>query len=115
MDVDKIGSELFKVGELYRLIIHECSALATWRDCTTDDGLVVVLYIQLLERLLQAESGNVELSLHNARARVILYGCAIVLGSEQQRQSTHQNRLTGSRLTRNNVERGVELDFEVLD
>ena len=115
MDVDKVGSELFQVGELYRLIIHECSALAAWRDCTTDDCLVVVLYVQLLERLLQAESGNVELSLHNARARVILYGCAIILGSEQQRQSTHQNRLTSSCFARDDIERGVELDFEVLD
>ena len=115
MDVDKVGTQLLQVGKLYRLVVHESAALATWRDCTANDCFVVVVDIQLLERLLQTESCDVELALNHAGTRVILDSCAIVLGSEQQRQSAHQNRLSGSRFARDDIERGVELDFEVLD
>ena len=115
MDIDEVGSQLLQFGKLHRLVVHKCTTLAAWRDGTTNDCFVVVLDVELGKSLLQAEPLDVELTLDNARTSVILYGCAIVLGSEQQRQSTHQNRLSGSRLTRNNIERGVELDFEVLD
>ena len=115
MDVDEVGTKLLEVGKLHRLVVDKGATLATWRDGATDDGVVVVVDVQLGKDLFEAEVGDIELSLHYAGTRAILYGCAVVLGSEQQRQCTHQNRLSGSRLTRDDVERGVELDFEVLD
>ena len=114
MDVYEVGSELLQVGELYRLVIHKGTTLTAWRYGTADNGLGVVLDIQLCKCPFESEVGDVEFALHNAGTRVVLDCCAVVLGSEQQRQGTHQNRLSGTGLARDDIERGVELDFEVL-
>ena len=74
-----------------------------------------VVEVVLGEKRFQAASREVEGPLHRAVARCVLHRLPVVLGSEQQAQRAEQNGFSGPGLTRDDVQVGAQLHFELVD
>ena len=75
-------------------------------------GVVEVVFV---EERLQVAPREVENPLDRAVARRVLHRRTVVLGPQQQPESSEQDGFSGARLTRDDVQTGVQLHFELVD
>ena len=113
--VDQAGAEFAQLRELDRNVVDEGAALAGRGYHARNVRFGSIVEVVLVEERLHTAARKVESTLDHAVARRVFHGRAVVLGSEQQAQSTEQDGFAGSRLTRDDVQVRVQLHFELFD
>lgn len=79
------------------------------------DGFVGIVQVVGLEKGAQTVGGDVEHPFDHAVALRVAQRSTLVLVAQQQPQRPQQDRLSGARLTRDDVQAGIEFDFERID
>ena len=115
MDVDQPFAQSAELLQLYGQVVDEGAALAGRGDDAREGRLGGVVEVVLLEEGLQREPREVERSLHAAVACGVFRGGAVVLGAEQQREGAEQDRLSGTRFARDDVQLRIELQAQAVD
>ena len=113
--VDQVGAEFAQLRELDWNVVDEGAALAGRGYHARNVRFGSIVEVVLVEERLHAAVRKVESPFDHAVARRVFHGRAVVLGSEQQAQSTEQDGFAGSRLTRDDVQVRVQLHFELFD
>ena len=113
--VDQAGAEFAQLRELDWNVVDEGAALAGRGYHARNVRFGSIVEVVLVEKRLHAAVRKVESPFDHAVARRVFHGRAVVLGSEQQAQSTEQDGFAGSRLTRDDVQVRVQLHFELFD
>ena len=113
--VDQAGAEFAQLRELDRNVVDEGAALAGRGYHARNVRFGSIVEVVLVEERLHTAARKVESPFDHAVARRVFHGRAVVLGSEQQAQSTEQDGFAGSRLTRDDVQVRVQLHFELFD
>ena len=115
VDVQQACAQFAQLRQLHGYVVDEGAALARRGDHARQGRFGGIVEVVLGEKRFQTASREVEGPLHRAVARCVLHRLPVVLGSEQQAQSTEQDGFAGSRLTRDDVQVRVQLHFELFD
>jgi len=115
VDVQQACAQFAQLRQLHGYVVDEGAALARRGDHARQGRFGGVVEVVLGEKRFQAASREVEGPLHRAVARCVLHRLPVVLGSEQQAQRAEQNGFSGPGLTRDDVQVGVQLHFELVD
>ena len=115
VDVQQACAQFAQLRQLHGHVVDEGAALARRGDHARQGRFGGVVEVVFVEKTLQAAPREVEGPLHRAVARRVLHGRTVVLGPEQQAQSSEQDGFSGSGLTRDDVQVRVQLHFELVD
>ena len=115
VDVQQACAQFAQLRQLHGYVVDEGAALARRGDHARQGRFGGIVEVVLGEKRFQAASREVEGPLHRAVARCVLHRLPVVLGSEQQAQRAEQNGFSGPGLTRDDVQVGVQLHFELVD
>ena len=80
-----------------------------------DESRNCIIEVMLLKEALQRVAFQLKDSFDYAITRLISQRARLILVTKQQAQRSKQNRLTSSRLTRNDIEMRIELQIELID
>ena len=115
VDVQQACAQFAQLRQLHGYVVDEGAALARRGDHARQGRFGGIVEVVLGEKRFQTASREVEGPLHRAVARCVLHRLPVVLGSEQQAQRAEQNGFSGPGLTRDDVQVGVQLHFELVD
>ena len=115
VDVQQACAQFAQLRQLHGYVVDEGAALARRGDHARQGRFGGIVEVVLGEKRFQTASREVEGPLHRAVARCVLHRLPVVLGSEQQAQRAEQNGFSGPGLTRDDVQAGIEFDFERID
>jgi len=115
MDVDQAAPQFAQLRQLHRHVVDESAALARRGDDARQGRFGSVVEVVFVEERLQVAPREVENPLDRAVARRVLHRRTVVLGPQQQPESSEQDGFSGARLTRDDVQTGVQLHFELVD
>ena len=115
VDVDQAGAEFAQLGQLHREVVDEGAALAGRGYHARYGSLRRIVEVVPGEESLHVAPREVEGAFDHAVACGVLHGRAVVLGAQQQAEGTEQDGFPGSRFTRDDIQVGIQLHFELVD
>ena len=107
--------EAAQLRQLHREVVDEGAALAGRSYHARYGSLRRIVEVVPGEESLHVAPREVEGAFDHAVACGVLHGRAIVLGAQQQAEGTEQDGFAGSRFTRDDVQVGIQLHFELVD
>ena len=115
MDVDQACAQFAQRGQLYRYVVDERAAFARRGDYAREGGLRGVVEVVFFEEIFEPAPLKVERSFHHAVARRVLDGRNVAPCAQQQPERPQEDRFSGSRLARNDVQMRVGLQRQRVD
>ena len=115
MDVQQPGAQLAQQRQLHGHVVDEGAALAGGGDHAADGGFGGEVEVVRLEKRLESRRREVEHPFDDAVARAVLDGRSVVLVARKQSQRTQEDRFSGTRLSRDDVQPRLEFHFEPVD
>ncbi len=115
MDIDQAHAQLTQHALTNGQIVHIRARFTRRCDHTTNGQRGVVVEVVLVEKLLQAIALDIEHAFDHAVTALVAHSTTLGLIAKQQPERTEQDRLAGTRLTRDDIERAIELHFEAID
>lgn len=115
VDVYELCAQRLERGELHGRVIDESPAFARRGDLPRDEGDGFVIQVVSGEKLLQFQSREIECSFDQTVAGVVLDRRSVAAAAQQQSEGPQQDRLSRTRLPREDVQVWIEFQFERLD
>ena len=115
MDIDQTHAQLAQNALTHGQIVDIRARFTRRGDHTTNGQRGVIVEIVLVEETLQTVALDIEHALDHAVTTLVTHRTTLGLIAEQQTERTEQDRLAGTRLTCDDIERAIELHFEAID
>ena len=115
MDVDEAQRQLPQQSQVNGRIVDKGARLARGQDFAPKYGNGIVIEVVFGEKGFQPKAFHLESPFHNAFPVRMAQAPRIGTGTQDQRQRTQNDRLSGTGLTRNDVQSGLKADRQLVN